>query len=265
MNWLLPGMYVAASSPLHRLDTRVKGAAALILMVAPFLIHQPVSHILLTAFVLSITAISAVPLRALLRTLQTVFWIGLLMFFFYFVITPGHPLLRLGRVTLTREGLVAGGIQIYRLCLLVVVSALLTYTTSPTQLAHTLESLLSPLRHLGLPTREGVLVLTIALRFVPTLYQEMEQIVKAQQARGADIRSRAPWRRVRAWIPVFVPLFVAAFRRAEELALALEARGFRGGHTRTRLTQPRLTWRDALAALVMLGLIATIWGVEHRP
>lgn len=258
MNLLLPGMYVATETPVHRLDPRVKLATALLLMVLPFAAPKLASQALVVAFVSLAAATSRVPLRALANTLTTVFWVGLFMFVFYFFTTPGRPLLVWGALSLTWEGLAAGAAQIYRLCLLVTVSALLTFTTSPAQLANALETVLGPAARLGLPVREAALALTIALRFVPTLYQELQDIARAQQARGADIRSPYPWRRIASWVPVFVPLFVAAFRRAEDLAAAMEARGFRGPQVRTRLHQLTLGRRDAVATVTVLALTAAV-------
>ena len=263
MNLLLPGMYVATDSVLHRLDPRVKMGGSLLLMVLPFAAPNLASMLLLVAFVGAIVFLSRAPLAALLRTLHTIIWIGLFMFFFYLVTTPGHPVIVVGRISVTWEGLLAGATQIYRLCLLVIVAALLTFTTSPSQLAHGLDALLKPLARLGLPVRELTMVLTIALRFVPTLFDEVGKISMAQRVRGIDSASGNPWRRMRSWVPVFVPTFVSAFRRAEELAVAMEARGFRGTHHRTHLYQLNLTYGDLIASVVVLvvGLVAV--GLER--
>lgn len=261
MNLLLPGMYVAADSALHRLDPRVKMGAALLLMTLPFSAPGLGSTLLLLAFVAAVAFLSAAPLSALLRTLGTIFWLGFFMFFFYLFTTPGHSLVALGKVTITWEGLLAGATQIYRLCLLVTIAALVTFTTSPAQLAHGLEALLGPLARLGLPVRELAMVLTIALRFVPTLFDEMDKIAKAQRARGIDVVSRNPWQRIRSWVPMFVPIFVSAFRRADELATAMEARGFRGAQHRTRLHQLRLTRQDLAASLVVLIVSLAVLGL----
>jgi energy-coupling factor transport system permease protein len=258
MNLLLPGMHVAADSALHRLDPRVKMGAALLLMALPFAASGLPAWLLLSAFVGLLIVFSKVPFPALLRTLRTIFWLGFFMFFFYFFTTPGRTLVAFWGVTVTWEGLLRGTMQIYRLGLLVIVSALLTFTTSPSQLTHGLEAALGPLGRLGLPVRELAMVLTIALRFVPTLFDEVDKITKAQRARGVDVRGQAPWHQVRRWVPTFVPLFVAAFRRADALALAMEARGFRGARRRTRLHQLRLTGRDWLAAVVVLLVALTI-------
>ena len=145
------------------------------------------------------------------------------------------------------------------------IAALLTFTTSPAQLAHGLEALLWPLARLGFPVRELVMVLTIALRFVPTLFDEIDKIAQAQRARGIDVVSRNPWRRVQSWVPMFVPIFVSAFRRADELATAMEARGFRTARHRTRLYQLRLTYRDLAASLIVLIVSLAVLGLGQLP
>lgn len=258
MNLLLPGTYLAADSPLHRLDPRVKMIAALVLMALPFAAPDLAGHALLTAFVILIAVLSSAPPRALLRTLSTIFWLGGLMFFFYLFTTPGRPLVSVRQIVVTWEGLLAGGVQVYRLCLLVLISALLTFTTSPAQLAHGLEAMFSPLQRVGLPVREFALVMTIALRFAPALLDEIDKIAKAQRARGVDMTSKNPLQQMRSWAPLFVPIFVGAFRRAEELATAMEARGFRGAAQRTRLYPLQLTRRDLAAALVMLVISVAV-------
>jgi energy-coupling factor transport system permease protein len=206
--------------------------------------------------------LSGVPALALLSTLRTVFWLGFLMFFFYAFTTPGPPLSTWGSISITSAGVLAGGAQIYRLCQLVIIASLLSYTTSPTQLAHGTESLLNPLARLGLPVPELAMVLTIALRFVPTLSQEIDKLAKAQRARGID-PSGAPWNRIKSWVPLFVPIFVSAFRRAEHLATAMEARGFRGARHRTRLIQLELGRRDWIAVGIVLLVTLAAWATTH--
>jgi energy-coupling factor transport system permease protein len=263
VNLLLPGTYMAADSALHRLDPRIKMGASLLLMTLPFAAPGGESALLLSAFVIALALLSTAPLPALLRTLRTVAWLGFFMFFFYLFTTPGQPLVALRGIAVTWEGLLTGATQIYRLCLLVIVAALLTFTTSPSQLAHGLEALLGPLGRMGLPVRELVMVLTIALRFVPTLFDEIDKIAKAQEARGVDLRSKNPWRRVQSWVPMFVPIFVSAFRRAEDLASAMEARGFRSAQGRTRLHQLRLTRRDLTASLIVLAVSLAAMGLDR--
>lgn len=263
MNLLLPGTYVAANTVVHRLDPRLKMAASLLLMTVPFAAPGLPSALVLSAFVGIVAVVAAVPALPLLRTLRTVFWLALFMFVFYLFTTPGRAAVNVGSLVITWEGLLAGGTQIYRLCLLVVVAVLTTFTTSPSQLTHGVEAILGPLDRAGLPVRELAMVLTISLRFVPTLFEELDKIVKAQQARGMDLRTGNPWQRVRNTVPVFVPIFVAALRRAEELAMAMEARGFRGAHRRTRLCRLSPTRTDLAASLIVLSVAAAAFWLDR--
>jgi energy-coupling factor transport system permease protein len=263
MNLLLPGMYVSISSPVHRLDPRVKMTAALLLMMAPFAAPGLMSSLLLAAFVALLAYLSDVPWRPLLRTLRTVLWLGVFLSIFYLFTTPGRVLLSCRGLSLTLEGLAAAATQVFRLCLLVTVSSLLTFTTSPAQLTHGLETLFQPLDRLGLPVREAAMVLSLSLRFVPTLFDQVERIIKAQRSRGAVLESGPPWQRIRSWIPIFVPIFVAAFRRADDLAVAMDARGFRGVRQRTHLRQLRLGWRDLYASLIVLGAGIAAWALDR--
>ncbi len=262
MNLLLPGMYMATDSSLHRLDPRVKMAAALSLMILPFVVHTLPGFLLLAALVAVTALLARAPILALLRTVRTAFWLALLMFFFYFFTTPGQTLVTWGGISVTVEGLALGATQVYRICLLVIVASLLTYTTSPTQLAHGLEAVFGPLERLHFPVREIALVLTIALRFVPTFFAEIEIISKAQQARGADLTG-GPLRRLRRLVPIFVPIFVSALRRAEDLATAMDARGFRSAPHRTRLYRLSLGWNDLAACLVFLATSLLIIGLDR--
>jgi len=259
---LLPGMYIAVDSTLHHLDPRVKLVAALLLMAVPFATHSLTGALLLLLFVALLVLLSTIPLSMLLRTLRPVLWLALFLFLFYLFTTPGQALVRLGSLCATRQGAAAGGLYLYRLLLLVSVAAVLTYTTSPGQLAQGLEALLAPLARLGLPVREFNLVLTIALRFVPTLFDEVDNITKAQRARGLYLDCGPPWQRMRGWVTVFVPLFVSALRRAEALSMAMEARGFFGVAQRTHLRSLRLTTRDGIAAATVLVVSLTAMGLQ---
>ena len=262
MSLLMPGVHVPADTCVHALDPRVKLGVAVVLMVLPFWAPDLASALLLSTFVLGVVILARVPLLSLLRTLRTVFWIGLFMFVFYALTTPGDALVSVGTVSVTGAGLLAGVTLVYRLCALVIIGSLLTYTTSPGQLAHGLETVLSPLARLRLPVREASMVLTIALRFVPTMSAQIDRIVTAQRARGAEPMGN-PVERVQSWVPMFVPIFVLAFRRAEQLAMAMEARGYRGTGERTRLKQLRFSRQDLVAVLVALAAVLAIAGAGY--
>jgi energy-coupling factor transport system permease protein len=262
MSLLMPGVHVPADTCVHTLDPRVKLGVAVVLMVLPFWAPGLASALLLSTFVLGVVILARVPPLSLLRTLRTVFWIGLFMFVFYALTTPGDALVSVGTISVTGAGLLAGVTLVYRLCALVIIGSLLTYTTSPGQLAHGLETVLSPLARLRLPVREASMVLTIALRFVPTMSAQIDRIVTAQRARGAEPMGN-PVERVQSWVPMFVPIFVLAFRRAEQLAMAMEARGYRGAGERTRLKQLRFSWQDLVAVLVALAAVLAIAGAAY--
>jgi energy-coupling factor transport system permease protein len=230
----------------------------MVLMVLPFVAPGAASSVLLSLFVAALLLAAAVPPMSLLRTMRTVFWTGLFMFVFRFFSTPGTPLLQVGPVSLTWEGLVAGLQQIYRLCFLVAATSLLTFTTSPAQLTQGIESVLKPLQRVGLPVRELGVVLTIALRFVPTLLEEVDRLVKAQESRGAAIRSGPLLERLRGWSAVFVPVFISAYRRADDLATAMEARGFRSAAARTHLHRLEFGRRDVQALLAIVALSTVV-------
>jgi energy-coupling factor transport system permease protein len=259
---LIPGLHIPAETDIHQLDPRVKMAAVILLTVIPFAAPSLASTLALSSFLAVLVALAEVPLLSLLRTLRAVFWAGLFIFVFHLFTIPGRPFFVIGAVTVTWDGFVSGVQQIYRLCFLVLVYSLLTFTTSPAQLSQGLETVFGPLARIGLPVRELAMVLTIALRFVPTLSEEIDRLVKAQESRGAAIRSGPVWERMRGWVAVFVPLFVAAFRRADELATAMDARGFRGTHARTHLYELQLQRRDLAAGLIVLGFCAAVVVVD---
>jgi energy-coupling factor transport system permease protein len=263
MNGLVFGQYIPGDSILHRLDPRIKMGASLALMMVPFVIETWLGYGILSAFLILLAVLSRISPRAFLRTLSTVLWIGVFMFFMYLFTTPGTPIVAFGRLAVTWEGVVTGATLVYRLCLLVIVVFLLTLTTSPIQLAHGLEAVLSPLARLRLPVQEVAMMMTITLRFVPTLFEEIEGLARAQRARGADFRSGGPIRRARSLIPVFVPIFVSAVRRADDLATAMDARCFRGAPQRTHMRQLRLGLHDLIATAVVLAISLASVAVER--
>ena len=250
------GQYIPRESPVHRLDPRSKIAAVMVLTVAVFVVRDFSGYGLLTLFLLGVVLASQIPLGYLLRGLRPVLFLllmTLVLNVFFSGIQGGTVLFQLGPVVATREAVLRAVFIGYRLVALVLVTSLLTFTTSPVQLTDGIERILRPFRRLGVPAHELAMMMTIALRFIPTLLEETEKIMKAQMARGAEFEHGNILRRARALVPVLVPLFVSAFRRADELALAMEARCYRGGEHRTRMKELRLAPRDAVALVLTLA------------
>ncbi len=250
------GQYIPRESPVHRLDPRSKIAAVTVLTVAVFVVRDFSGYGLLTLFLLGVILASQIPLGYLLRGLRPVLFLlltTLVLNVFFSGIQGGTVLFQLGPVVATREAVLRAVFIGYRLVALVLVTSLLTFTTSPVQLTDGIERILRPFRRLGVPAHELAMMMTIALRFIPTLLEETEKIMKAQMARGAEFEHGNILRRARALVPVLVPLFVSAFRRADELALAMEARCYRGGEHRTRMKELRLAPRDAVALVLTIA------------
>jgi len=237
----------------HRLDPRTKIAAVTILTVAIFVVRDFGGYGLLTLFLLGTVLLSQIPVGYLLRGLRPVLFLLLLtvvLNMFFSGISGGTVLFRLGPLVTTREATARALFIGYRLVALVLVTSLLTFTTSPVELTDGIERILRPFRRVGVPAHELAMMMTIALRFIPTLMEETEKIMKAQMARGAEFDQGNLLRRARALVPVLVPLFVSAFRRADDLALAMEARCYRGGDYRTRMKQLRFAARDGIALVI---------------
>lgn len=250
------GQYYPGNSLLHRLDPRVKITGVFLLSVAIFLPRAWPGYLATVLFTLAMVALGQVPLKQIFRGLRPILIFLVITALFNLFLTPGEELFRIGPLVATREGLRLVGVTSTRLILLVTIASILTLTTSPIRLTDGLEMMLRPLRPIGVPAHELALMMTIALRFIPTLAEEADRIMRAQQARGASFATGSLVSRVRSLVPVLVPLFVAAFRRADELATAMEARGYRGGEGRTRMKELTFTARDAVALVVLIGFVA---------
>jgi energy-coupling factor transport system permease protein len=259
------GQYVPVESVIHRLDPRTKILATLVLGVVIFVIRGFAGLAALAALIALIVLASRIPAGYVLRGLRPVFWLlaFTVVLQIFFGQEGGHAVFHRGPITITRENLALAVFYGARFALLIVATSLMTFTTSPVELTDGLERLLRPFRRLGVPAHELALMMTIAIRFVPTLTEETDKIMKAQMARGADFTRGNIAQRARALIPLLVPLFVGAFRRAESLALAMEARGYRGGDQRTRMTELVLRPRD-YAAFAVLAVIAVLAAVRLR-
>lgn len=252
------GQYYPGNSLVHRLDPRTKILAILILSVAIFLPKAWPGYTVIAAFSLMALLLAQVPIRFILRGLKPIMILMVITTVFNAFLTPGEPVAQLGNWAITREGLVLSAVAAVRLVLLVVTASLLTLTTSPILLTDGLERLLRPFKAVGVPAHELALMMTIALRFIPTLTEEADRIMRAQAARGADFQSGNMVNRAKGLIPVMVPLFVASFRRADELATAMEARGYRGGEGRTKMRELCFHPGDYVTFALLTALLAAV-------
>lgn len=252
------GQYFPGTSFLHQLDPRCKIIATLIVIVAIFLAESLPAYGLITVFILLCFFISHLPLKLILKSLKPLWVIIILTMGIHVFTTSGTVIWQWGILHITWEGIRQGALMTARLIYLIVFSSLLTYTTSPIVLTDGIEHLLNPFRRVGVPAHELAMMMTIALRFIPTLLEETDRIMKAQTARGANFTSGSIMQRGRNMISLLVPLFVSAFRRADDLATAMEARCYRGGEGRTRMHELAYTFRDTIAMIVVIGLTAVL-------
>lgn len=252
------GQYVVGNSVVHRLDPRTKILAVLLLMVTLFSVRGWPSFLALALLVVGAYPLAGISPRYMWRSLRPVLFILFFTVTINLFWTRGEVVWRLWRLAVTREGLQVAGMMSTRLMLLVTSAALLTLTTSPIALTDGLERLLAPGKRFGIPAHELALMLTIALRFIPTLIDEADKIMKAQMARGADFAHGGIVQRARSLLPLLVPLFVSSFRRADELATAMEARCYRGGEGRTRLRELRYSGLDVAAATLLVAVCGSV-------
>ncbi len=252
------GQFFPGNSFIHRLDARTKLMAVMVYIVALFLCKNYASYGLALLFLVTAIAISRIRLKSLFKGLKTLLIIIIFTAAINMLYTPGEPLVEFWIFTITKEGVRNALFLVLRIIMLISGTFLLTYTTSPIDLTDGLESLLSPLKKLRFPVHELAMMMSIALRFIPTLIEETDKIMSAQKARGADFESGNIFRRAKALIPILIPLFISAFRRAEELATAMESRCYHGGKGRTKMKQLRYHSVDAVAGAVLLCVLAGI-------
>lgn len=245
------GQYFPGQSFLHRMDARVKIVLLFFYVVGVFAFDNNICYAMNTALAIVLVAASGISPRIVLKSIKPLWWILLMSFIIQLFSVPGETLAKFWIFNLTYEGLVRGFIICLRLVLLIGVSSLLMLTTSPLMLTDALESLFTPLKKLGIPAHELAMMMTIALRFIPTLMEETDKIIKAQKSRGSDIGEGNLFAKAKSMIPILVPLFISAFRRADELAMAMEARCYHGSEGRTRMKIMRLHRADGQAAAIM--------------
>ena len=242
------GQYFPGESVIHRLDPRMKIILTFGYIIVLFLARGVAGYALMLAVLCAVIAVSGIKVRVVLRSMKPILFIIVFTAVLNMFYTPGEELWRFWIFRITREGIETAVYMALRIAMLIAGTfVLLTYTTSPIMLTDGIESLLRPLQKIHLPVHELAMMMTIALRFIPTLIEETDKIISAQKARGADFESGSLLQRARALAPILVPLFVSAFRRADELAIAMECRCYRGGESRTRLKELRMTSLDYIA------------------
>ncbi len=250
------GQYYPADSILHKLDPRVKFLGTLVFIVSLFLIKGLAGYAFVTVVLVTLVKLSKVPFGMMLKGMKAIIFILIITVFFNMLFTPGEVIFTFWRLTITKEGVFQAFRMAVRLSYLIIGSSIMTLTTTPNQLTDAMENLFSPLKVIKVPVHEISMMMSIALRFIPILMEETDKIMKAQIARGADFESGNLIKRVTNMIPLLVPLFVSAFQRANDLAMAMEARCYHGGEGRTQMKPLRYEKRDFVAYILMLAFAA---------
>ncbi|MCI9022957.1 MAG: energy-coupling factor transporter transmembrane protein EcfT [Dorea sp.] len=253
------GQYYPAKSIVHRLDPRVKLVSTLFYLISLFLFKSISGYLIATIFLAAVIRVSRVPFSFIVRGLKPVIMLLMITVLFNLFLTrSGDMLFHAWIFTITEGGLVTAVYMAVRLVYLIIGSSLMTFTTTPNELTDGIEALLYPLNKVHVPVHEVAMMMSIALRFIPILLEETDKIMKAQIARGADFESGNMIQRAKSMIPILVPLFVSAFRRANDLAMAMEARCYRGGEGRTKMKPLRYKGRDRMAYLTMAAYVVLV-------
>lgn len=259
------GQYFPGESLVHKYDPKLKMITMILFIASLFFIKSVFMYIPVVIYLLLIIKVAKLPTGMVLRGLKPLKWIILVTFIINLFFTPGDPKYTFGILKISQEGIDLAVFMGIRLILLVLGTSLLTYTTSPIELTDGIESLLRPFRKIGVPSHEIAMMMTIALRFIPTLIEETDKIMKAQMARGADFESGNIVKRAKNLVPLLVPLFINSFRRAEELATAMEARCYRGGDGRTKMNASKIVKKDVLIFLgnliffTIIVVVSKLW------
>ena len=252
------GQYYPADSVIHKLDPRVKITGTFLYIISLFLIQDYIGYTVAFGFLVFMTVMSRVPVSYMVRGLKGILFILIFTAAFNVFFTPGEVLFSFWKLNASREGLRIAIRMVIRLIFLVMGTSVMTLTTTPNRLTDGLEKVLKPLGKLGIPVHEVAMMMSIALSFIPILIEELDKIMKAQSARGADFESKKLSVRIKSMVPLLVPLFVSAFRRAGDLANAMEARCYHGGEGRTRMKPLRYVKRDLIAYLILLIYLAAV-------
>lgn len=257
------GQYFPGNSIVHKLDPRMKIILIFLLIVSIFICKNIAGLGAIILFSVILVLISKIPFKTVLKSIKPLVVIILLTAVLNIFYGKGDALVQLGKLKITADGIETAVFMAVRIITLVVISSLLTYTTSPTELTDALERLLKPLKLIKIDVHSIAMTMTIALRFIPTLIEEIEKIMSAQKSRGADLESGSLIHRAKALIPVLIPLFVSAFRRAGELAYAMECRCYHGGEGRTKMKVMKLTARDFLSLAAVIVFMVIIVLMNH--
>ena len=249
------GQYYQTDSILHRLDPRVKIVATFVYIISLFLVNSFGGYIIAACFLIAMILLSHVPFSYMIRGMRSIVFLLMITVLFNLFLTPGEVIAQFWKLKITREGLAFSIKMGTRLIMLILGCSLMTLTTTPNQLTDAIESLLGPLKKLHVPVHEIAMMMSIALRFIPILLEETDKIMKAQMARGADFESGSLMQRMKNLVPLLVPLFISAFRRANDLAMAMEARCYHGGEGRTRMKPLIYRKRDYAAYAVLIAFL----------
>ncbi len=250
------GQYYQTDSVIHRLDPRVKLVTTLCYIISLFIVDNWIGYVIAGIFLLMVIKLSKVPFKFMVRGMKSIVFLLVFAAVFNLFLTPGEPVLEFWKLSITKEGIRLALLMAVRLVFLIMGSSVMTLTTTPNNLTDALEKLLGPLRVLKVPVHEIAMMMSIALRFIPILLEETDKIMKAQIARGADFESGNLIKKVKSMVPLLVPLFISAFRRANDLAMAMEARCYRGGEHRTKMKPLVYKKRDGLAYGIVVCYLA---------
>ena len=246
------GQYYQADSVIHRLDPRVKLVATLAFIISLFIVNSFGGYLIAAVFLVVMIRLSHVPFKFMVRGMKAIVFLLVVAGVFNLFLTPGEVVVSFWKLKITKEGMKLALLMAARLCFLIIGSSIMTLTTTPNQLTDALEKLLGPLKKIHVPVHEIAMMMSIALRFIPILLEETDKIMKAQIARGADFESGSLITKAKNLVPLLVPLFISAFRRANDLAMAMEARCYRGGEGRTKMKPLHYEKRDYLAYTVLV-------------
>ena len=252
------GQYYQADSVIHRLDPRVKLVGTILYIVSLFLFKKAAPYVLAVIFLAAVISLSKVPFSYMVRGLKAIMILLLITAAFNIFLTSGEPLAKVWIFTITREGVINAVFIAIRLVLLIIGSSLMTLTTTPNQLTDAMEKLMHPLTKIKVPVHEISMMMSIALRFIPILVEETDKIMKAQMARGADFETGNLIQKAKSMVPLLVPLFISAFRRATDLAMAMEARCYGSNSKKTRMNGMKICSRDIAACLIFAAFLAMI-------